>query len=108
MVDAAPLFSVLMPTHNRPDSLAYAIQSVLAQTERSFELLVVGDGAAANVAGCKRSGGEAEDARDRKQPCRGSSEVHGREGGGLIGASHWTECRIRTRPKGVEQSLGCE
>ena len=53
-------------------------------------------------------GGEAEDARDRKQPCRGSSEVHGREGGGLIGASHWTGCRIRTRPSGVEQSLGCE
>ena len=50
MVDAAPLFSVLMPTHNRPDSLAYAIQSVLAQTERSFELLVVGDGAAAETA----------------------------------------------------------
>ncbi|MER8919493.1 glycosyltransferase [Mesorhizobium sp. M0802] len=44
--DAPPLFSVLMPTHNRPDSLAYAIQSVLAQTEQSFELLVVGDGAA--------------------------------------------------------------
>ncbi|MEP6564784.1 MAG: glycosyltransferase [Mesorhizobium sp.] len=50
MVDAPPLFSVLMPTHNRPDSLAYAIQSVLAQTERSFELLVVGDGAAPETA----------------------------------------------------------
>lgn len=50
MVDAPPLFSVLMPTHNRPDSLAYAIQSVLAQTEQSFELLVVGDGAGPETA----------------------------------------------------------
>lgn len=40
----APLFSVLMPTHNRSTVLAAAIRSVLSQNEPSFELLVVGDG----------------------------------------------------------------
>jgi GT2 family glycosyltransferase len=39
-----PLFTVLMPTHYRPDIIGLAIQSVLDQTEPDFELLVVGDG----------------------------------------------------------------
>ena len=39
-----PLFTVLMPTHARPDVLGLAIASVLEQTERDFELLIVGDG----------------------------------------------------------------
>ncbi len=40
-----PLFSVLLPTHARADVVGMAVQTVLAQTEANFELLVVGDGA---------------------------------------------------------------
>jgi glycosyltransferase involved in cell wall biosynthesis len=39
-----PLFSVIIPVHNRPVSLRRAIESVLAQSFRDYELLVVDDG----------------------------------------------------------------
>lgn len=39
-----PKFTVLLPTHAHPRTLGIAIQSVLEQTERDFELFVVGDG----------------------------------------------------------------
>ena len=46
----SPRFTVLMPTHYRPDVISYAIQSVLDQTEPDFELFIVGDGASAETA----------------------------------------------------------
>lgn len=39
-----PLVSVVLPTHNRVELLAGAVESVLAQTERRLELIVVDDG----------------------------------------------------------------
>jgi glycosyltransferase involved in cell wall biosynthesis len=39
-----------MPTHYRPDSIGFAIEAVLNQTEQRFEVLVVGDGAAPETA----------------------------------------------------------
>jgi glycosyltransferase involved in cell wall biosynthesis len=40
----APRISVLIPTHNRSRLLRLAMSSVLTQTERDIEILVVGDG----------------------------------------------------------------
>jgi len=39
-----PFFAVVIPVHNRPGELARAVDSVLAQTCRDFELVVVDDG----------------------------------------------------------------
>lgn len=39
-----PLVSVILPVHNRASSVARAVESVLAQTYRPLELLVVDDG----------------------------------------------------------------
>lgn len=39
-----PLFSVIIPVYNRPAGLRRALESVLAQTLRDYELIVVDDG----------------------------------------------------------------
>jgi len=41
-----PYFSVVIPVYNRAQSLAVAIRSVLDQSERNFEVIVVDDGSA--------------------------------------------------------------
>lgn len=41
---SAPSVSVIIRTQNRPDTLAYALHSCLAQTYRPLELVVVNDG----------------------------------------------------------------
>lgn len=40
---ARPQVSVIVPTHNRPETLRVALESILAQTYRDFEIVVVND-----------------------------------------------------------------
>lgn len=42
--DPRPLISVVVPTHNRPDVLQRALESVASQTEQDVEVIVVDDG----------------------------------------------------------------
>ncbi|MBB3226442.1 glycosyltransferase involved in cell wall biosynthesis [Luteibacter sp. Sphag1AF] len=46
---AKPLFSVVIPTFNRPDMLVRAITSVMSQTCDDFEIIVVDDGSDVDV-----------------------------------------------------------
>ena len=40
---SAPLISVIMPVYNTAPFLKEAIESVLIQTERDFELIIIND-----------------------------------------------------------------
>jgi len=42
--ESGPMVSVIIPTYNRPDMLADALKSVLNQTYRNYEIIVVNDG----------------------------------------------------------------
>ena len=44
-----PLFTIIIPTYNRSEKLKIAIQSVVSQTFRDFELLVIDDGSTDNT-----------------------------------------------------------
>jgi glycosyltransferase involved in cell wall biosynthesis len=46
--DKTPVFSVIIPSYNHADYIASAIQSVLDQTWKDFELIVVDDGSQDN------------------------------------------------------------
>lgn len=55
---ARPIISVIIPTYNRPDKLPRAVKSVLGQTFRSVEALVVND-CGADVSGILAEIGDA-------------------------------------------------
>jgi GT2 family glycosyltransferase/tetratricopeptide (TPR) repeat protein/protein-L-isoaspartate O-methyltransferase len=43
-INHPPMVSVIVPTFNRPDRLREALESILAQTFKDFEIIVVNDG----------------------------------------------------------------
>jgi glycosyltransferase involved in cell wall biosynthesis len=56
---AEPLVSIIIATYNWSSVLRLAIQSVLGQTEQSFEILVIGDGCTDDSEAVVRSIGDA-------------------------------------------------
>jgi hypothetical protein len=51
---STPAFTVLLPVNRPPAMLPYAIESVLMQDRRDFELMVICDGAPPETAACAR------------------------------------------------------
>jgi glycosyltransferase involved in cell wall biosynthesis len=45
MTSKGPVFSIVVPTRNRPNLLAVALQSIADQTFRNYEVIIVDDGA---------------------------------------------------------------
>ncbi len=46
--EQAPIISVIMPTYNRAEKIRESIESVMAQTFRDFQLIIVNDGGSKN------------------------------------------------------------
>jgi len=60
---ATPFFSVIMPTRNRPELLKQALDSVLSQSFRDFEVIVINDGSGEEYLPAYRALEEASDTR---------------------------------------------
>lgn len=63
-----PIISVIIPTYNRANVLPRAVDSVLAQTDAEFELIVVDDGSTEKLDGGERVGSGSFSALQEKVP----------------------------------------
>ncbi len=70
-VNDTPSISVIIPTYNRAETVKRAVESVLSQTYRNFELIVVDDGSTDNTG--KTLNSYAPHLRYLHQPNRGVS-----------------------------------
>ena len=68
-----PLVSVILPTHNRADTLDRAIRSVLAQTFGDFELVITDDGSSDDTPSVLRRYSSLKNVRVISSPHRGCS-----------------------------------
>jgi glycosyltransferase involved in cell wall biosynthesis len=66
-----PLFTVIIPTYNRAHLLSRAIKSVLNQTYRNFELIIVNDGSTDNTEDVCRSFSDHRIKYHKQTPTRG-------------------------------------
>lgn len=71
--EKAPLISVILPTHNRAATLERAIRSVLAQTFKDFELIIVDDGSTDGTSDLLRGYTGREDIRVVASARRGAA-----------------------------------
>ena len=62
----SPFFSVIIPTYNRKEFLKKAINSVLEQTEKDWELLIVDDGSSDGSQPLKEEIAKEEIAKEEK------------------------------------------
>ena len=62
----SPFFSVIIPTYNRKEFLKKAINSVLEQTEKDWELLIVDDGSSDGSQPLKEEKAKEEKAKEEK------------------------------------------
>ncbi|HUR41104.1 MAG TPA: glycosyltransferase [Verrucomicrobiae bacterium] len=67
MSDATPLVSVILPTYNRASVLRRALGSILAQTYRNLDVIVVDDGSSDDTEGVVRGMGDARVRYIRKE-----------------------------------------
>jgi glycosyltransferase involved in cell wall biosynthesis len=80
----APLFSVVVPTHDRARLLPRAVASVLAQTSGDFELLIVDDASSDDTAAVARS---FDDPRVRYLPQEENRGVAAARNAGIAAAA---------------------
>jgi glycosyltransferase involved in cell wall biosynthesis len=50
-----PMFSIIIPTHNRSNNLSKAIKSILSQTYTNFEIIIIDDGSTDKTASVVKS-----------------------------------------------------
>lgn len=75
MVDEKPTVSVILPTYNRAHLIGRSIQSVLDQTYKDFEIVVVDDGSSDNTKEVIDSFSDMRIKYVRQQENRGASAV---------------------------------